>query len=379
MRGVFTRKTKKAGVIFWIDYIHPLTNARIRKPLPGVKTEAEAITVRNTELADAVRGVHGIKPKAKPMLFDSMIKEYLKWSKENKKSWQTDEYRAKPLRKFFKGRLLTDLNPFTVEKYKSKRSKEVTKQTVNKELIFASQVYEKALEWKKFDGLNPFKGKRYKLPKPKKPGSLEPYEVEAIMSEINHPVKRDMVEFAFNTGWRISEIRGLCWYDVDIEKGIATIVNPKNKNTVEVELNEVALAIIQRQKRRGQYVFCKLNGDNFKTNLNALIGAAATRAGVELPHRKAWHIFRRTWASMMLQAGCDVETLRVLGNWKDHSMPLWYANSANSERKRELLNNLPKLISVPQECHRNGEKGQKLAKTGKIAPFKKVVEIAANT
>ena len=375
MRGTFTRRTKKAGLAYWIDYIHPMTGVRVRKPLPGVKTETEANRMRGLELADAVRGQHGIKPKAKPILFDSMVDEYLKWSKDNKGSYATDGHRAGHLKEFFQGKLMSDLSPFSVEKYKSKRAKEVTKQTVNKEVIFGSQVFEKAVEWRKFEGANPFKGKRFKLPKPKKPGSLEPFQVEALMAEITHQVKRDMVEFAFNTGWRISEIRGLCWYDVDLEKGTATIVNPKNKNTIEVELNATALDIVGRQKNKGQHVFCKHNGDPFKTNLNGLIGAAAGRAGVELPPRKAWHVLRRTWASMMLQTGCDVETLRQLGNWKDHSMPLWYANSANSERKKELLNKLPKLFSVPQECHRTDKIRQKTAKTGENAPFQKVVEI----
>jgi hypothetical protein len=46
---------------------------------------------------------------------------------------------------------------------------------------------------------------------------------------------------------------------------------------------------------------------------------------------------------MMLQAGCDVETLRILGNWKDYAMPLWYADAANREHQKTALNRLPKL------------------------------------
>jgi hypothetical protein len=46
---------------------------------------------------------------------------------------------------------------------------------------------------------------------------------------------------------------------------------------------------------------------------------------------------------MMLQSGCDVETLRVLGNWKDYSMPLWYADAGDGSHRRKLVNSLPKL------------------------------------
>ncbi len=55
------------------------------------------------------------------------------------------------------------------------------------------------------------------------------------------------------------------------------------------------------------------------------------------------HILRRTWASMMLQNGCDVQTLRVLGNWKDYQMPLWYAKAAGLEGRKAALNQIPDL------------------------------------
>ena len=77
------------------------------------------------------------------------------------------------------------------------------------------------------------------------------------MDEIDHTVKRDMVDYAFNAGRRISDIRKLYLYDVDLYRGATTIVNPKNKNTVEVELNKAALNIIQRQDKNNQHLFSK--------------------------------------------------------------------------------------------------------------------------
>jgi integrase len=124
-----------------------------------------------------------------------------------------------------------------------------------------------------------------------------------------------MVAFAFYHGCRISEIRKLKHNDVDLDKGRATIVDPKNGQTVEVPLSDEARYIIARQTRRSELVFCKLNGDPWKTNLYAVVENAAEGAGVELPPRKAWHIFRRTFASAFLQNGGDLESLRVQGNW----------------------------------------------------------------
>ena len=124
---------------------------------------------------------------------------------------------------------------------------------------------------------------------------------------------------------------------------MAWIADPKNSEPVEIELNDEALSIISRQTKRGEFVFCNKNGKIYKTGITAVFKNAAFRVDVYLPPRKAWHILRRTWASMFLQNGGDVETLRVLGNWKDYSMPMWYADAANAAHKKKILNRIPKI------------------------------------
>lgn len=353
----------KRCISYGIDYVHPQTGQRIKKILKGVSSMEKAFELRNIELADASRGAinkaYGLKGNGKPVLFENMVNAYLVWSKENKDSWQTDEHRAKPLLLAFKGKLASDINPFMAEKYKMARAKQVNKKTVNKELSFARQVFDKAIEWKKWDGGNPFAGVKFRIKKGKKPGALTPEQVLAIRDNITHPVKQDMVGFAFYAGWRISEIRKLKWDDVDLDRGTAWVVDPKSGNTVEIELDPKAVEIVSRQQKRSEFVFCHKNGKPYKTNLHDVIRNAATRAGVYLPPKKAWHIFRRTWASIMLQRGCDVETLRVLGNWKDTSMPLWYAEAAGSEQRREALSRVPDLDELKTDG-RNKEEIEKV-------------------
>jgi integrase len=347
--GVYSFKGKKRTT-YGIDYIHPQTSARVRKILKNITSEAKAAEIRAIELADAARGAinkaYGLKAKAVLVSFEAMTKAFLEWAKQNpdRKSWRTDEHNAKPLLRAFKGKLMSDITPWMVEKFKVARIKEVSKRTVNNEIVLGSQVYKKAAEWKRYMGENPFlKAGRFRIDKGKKPGALSPEQAEAVISAIQHPVKRDMVAFAYYAGWRVSEIRKLRWEDLNLEAGLAWIVDPKNKETVEIELGDMALEIVRRQERRSEFVFCHKNGKAYKTNLGDVVKNAASRAGVALPPRKRWHIFRRTWASMMLQAGCDVETLRVLGNWKDHTMPLWYAEAAGRRQRRAALNRVPVL------------------------------------
>jgi integrase len=359
--GVYSIEGRK-GTSYGIDYVHPRTGQRVRKILKNATSESEANTLRSIEIADAARGAtdaaYGIK-RQKYFLFTDALDLYLEWSTENKKSWQTDEHKAKPLRRAFSGIHMADISAFAVERYKSDRAKEVEKITVNKELILGCQVYKKAIQWGKHEGENPFSiAPKFKIPKSKKPGSLTPDEAQAIMDEITHPVKKDMVLFACLAGWRISEIRKLKWADVDVDHGTAWIMDPKNSQSVEIELSDEAVKLISRQEKKGDHVFCYKNGREFKSNLHKVIKRAAARAGVELPPRKAWHIFRRTWASMMLQNGCDVETLRVLGNWKDYSMPMWYADAAGRSRKKAILDKLPEMF--------NGRKKAEIQKVVKL-------------
>lgn len=112
-----------------------------------------------------------------------------------------------------------------------------------------------------------------------------------------------MAAFAFYQGWRIGEIRNLKWKDVDFDAGTAWLEGPNNSNPVEVEVSDMALEIISEQPRRRpeDYVFSKKNGKPFKHNLWDGIKKAAGRAGVWLPPRKAWHIFRHTWATEMIR------------------------------------------------------------------------------
>lgn len=356
--GVFRVEGKK-GISFGIDYMHPQTGARIRKILKDATSEQSAFEARSIEIADAKRGAfnkaYSIHDGRRPVLFEDMADTYLKnWSEANKDK-RTDKNRIGTLTTFFKGKLLSDISPFMVEKFKVTKAKEISKSTINKYLSLGSQIFEKAKLWEKFSGINPFLAvDRYRVKKGKKPGCLTPEQVGAIMAEIKHPVKRDMVEFAYNTGWRISEITGLRWADVDLVRGSAWVIDPKNSNTVEIELADRAVEIIKTQTKRGEYVFCKLNGDRFKTGIHGGFIQAAKKAGVDLPPRRAWHILRRTWASMFLQNGGDVETLRVLGNWRDYSMPMWYAEAAGADHKRKILNKIPKpdgrnLAEMPEE------------------------------
>lgn len=345
-RGVYIIEGK-LNTSYLIDYTHPGTGARIRKVVPA-NSEKQAADLRAIELTDARRGAvnkaYGIKGQCSPLLFTDALDKYLEYSRENKKSWQLDEYKAGILKKYFIGFTMGDITIYLVEQYKSFRAKQVQKKTVNHELILGRQTYKKVTDWGLYDGENPFaQVPNFKTSKAQKPGYLTADEASAIISHIIRPVQRDMAQFAFYEGWRISEIRALKRKDVDLERKVAIIRDPKNGQPAQMLLRDETCKIIQRQIKHGEYVFHKGNGEPFRTCLNGCLRNAAQRAGIPLPPGKLWHLFRHTWATMMLRAGADIPTLQAMGNWKDPTMPLHYAQSMREVERRALIGTLPTL------------------------------------
>jgi len=170
--GVYKVMGKKS-VSFGIDYIHPQTGERVRKILKGCKSESEAFDIRGIELADAERGLihtaYGMKTKGTPVLFEDMVDTYLKYHSMENKDYRTDKQRASILKNAFSGKLMSDINPFMIEKFKRTMVKTKARTTVNKYLSLGSQVFQKAVEWEKYKGENPFqKVSRFKIKKIKK-------------------------------------------------------------------------------------------------------------------------------------------------------------------------------------------------------------------
>jgi integrase len=79
--------------------------------------------------------------------------------------------------------------------------------------------------------------------------------------------------------------------------------------------------------------------DAFSVSLSplySLLKAAALKAGVDLPERSAFHIFRHTYATWMRrEAGLDTKGLVATGAWKDRKSADRYEHVVVSEEARK--------------------------------------------
>ena len=146
---------------------------------------------------------------------------------------------------------------------------------------------------------------------------------------------RPMVLLALNTGLRRSELFHLEWRHVNLHTRTLTIVGHKAKSgqTRHIPLNDEATSVLQNWKARNTgLVFPGRDGkplDNVrKAWANVLEAAEITDF--------RFHDLRHTFASKLVMAGVDLNTVRELLGHKNIEMTLRYAHLA-PEHKAEAV------------------------------------------
>lgn len=142
-----------------------------------------------------------------------------------------------------------------------------------------------------------------------------------------------MVLLAMNTGLRRGELTALTWDDIDLERKLLTVRAgyAKSGKARHIPLNSEAADVLRRWKRQ------RPNGRLFpvatiKKSWSALLRRAGIRAF-------RFHDIRHHFASRLVQAGVDLNSVRELLGHSDMAMTLRYAHLAprNTAAAVELL------------------------------------------
>ncbi len=164
---------------------------------------------------------------------------------------------------------------------------------------------------------------------------LWPEQAEAIFAEaekLDKAFAALLITLCY-TGLRLSEALGLTWNDVRLADGYAYVPDTKNDEPRAVFLPPVAVAALGNLSGRDGdvRVFRFAKGGH----LYQLLRATAFKAGVDLPERSAFHIFRHTYATWMRRyAGADSTSLIATGAWKDRKSVERYTHSVVSEESQ---------------------------------------------
>ena len=150
-----------------------------------------------------------------------------------------------------------------------------------------------------------------------------------------------MVLISINTGLRRGELFNLYWRNVDLHIKLLTIEGSgaKSGQTRHIPLNDEAHNALKQWKAQQQHthglVFPSRDGRPFTTVKKAWAGILGSAKIKEF----RWHDLRHTFASKLVMAGVDLNTVRELLGHSDIKMTLRYAHLA-SEHKAEAVSRL---------------------------------------
>jgi integrase len=341
-------------------------------------TPAEARDRAKQILGDAAVGVFPEAPRqriATEIIFREYLEgEYRQWRLLNRKDAANDLTRLKVNFLVDFGEFpLKEISPLLVEKWRSKRlSGGIKPATVNRDITVLKSALSKAVEWK-FIESNPLSTfKPAKIDKSAKVRYLDKEEIIRLRGALNERERKLMEErssanewrrergreellndplyyikalvlLSINTGLRRGEILSLTWENVDLNRAIITITGDfaKNGKTRHVPLNAEALIILQQWQKRTSsqgLIFPSKQGKKLKSVKSAWSGI------LELAKIKnfRWHDMRHHFASKLVMAGVDLNTVRELLGHSDMAMTLRYAHLAPEHK----ANAVAKLIEA---------------------------------
>lgn len=250
----------------------------------------------------------------------------VKWYREtNRKSRDNDRRALQWLDQFLGTLYLDEIDRAKIDQIRDAKLKTgVQPATVNRILEVVRVILNTAVkEWEWLD-----RAPRVKLLKTpnKRIRWLTRNEVARLLTHLPEHLQA-MVRFSLATGLRESNVTGLRWSQVDMERRVAWIHGDQSKSgrSIGVPLNREAALLLRDQIGQHQEFCFSYKGKrvlkaNTKAWRNALKAAGITDF--------RWHDLRHTWASWHVQAGTPIHVLQELGGWSEIRMVQRYAHLA---------------------------------------------------
>ncbi|MCK5663645.1 MAG: site-specific integrase [Thiotrichaceae bacterium] len=315
----------KRGETWWIQ-ITTKNGKRIQQSA-GTKIKREA-----QELHDKIKNDMWRQSNFDEKLRRSWQETVIRWlsEQEHRKSAGDDMQYLRWLNTYLKDTYLDQIDKDMIDYIKAEKlATGVTNNTVNHTLAFIRSVLNKAKnEWEWIGSVPPIKMLAVKKSRIR---WITKSEAEILFRELPDHLEA-MARFSLATGLRESNVTGLLWEQIDMQRQCAWIHadQAKANKDIAVPLNTDALAVIRAQLgKHATNVFTYKDKPVLKAGVRAWRNALA-RAGIE---NFRWHDLRHTWASWHVQSGTPLNALQELGGWADVSMVMRYAHLSSDHLK----------------------------------------------
>jgi integrase len=340
---------------------------RINLGRVGVITPAQARDKALAILGDVAKGIDPTDEKNKKQNFtlkEFIEKEYTPWVIEHRKVGQrTLNHITRCFLEPFGSKPLTDLTPALLDQWRTQRLKAgMSNETVNRDIATFKAAISKAVLWgfvttHPLDRLKLLKSDR--AIKVRYLSSEEEIRLRNVLITREEQIKADrdnanqwrrergyelypdlnqyefadhmrpMILLSINTGLRQGEVFSLRWENVNFERSLLTIEGAyaKSGKTRHIPLNSEVKYVLEswhKQSNKSDLVFPSINGQPFNTVKTSWKGI---RNAAKLKNFR-WHDMRHHFASRLVMAGVDLNTVRELLGHSDLAMTLRYAHLA---------------------------------------------------
>lgn len=204
-------------------------------------------------------------------------------------------------------------------------------------------MFYRAIDWEIYAKPNPLKKVRFFRPQRTVQG-LSRGEIAKVLRAAKKisetplsPIQTcfyDIAILALNTGLRRSELLNLRWKDM---KGDSLRIKGKGDKIREVPLNSKAKEAINRQQRRGEFVFDVPNRNNV-TVLHNTTRKVSEMTGVDFHI----HLLRHAFTTSLVERGVDFVTIGAILGHSTVTMSLIYSHT-DQEKMRRAVQSLEKI------------------------------------
>ena len=352
--------TRKIRNSWWVDFRCEGLRYRRRSPensQPGAKAY-ELLLRQRIARGEPLNGHEEDQGPPIPTFEEFSGKWYKTYVLTNNKPSGQDSKRGTlraHLVPFFGRMKLPEITSLDIEHFKAaKLESGLLPQTVNNHLTILGKCLRCAEEWGELQHVP--KMKHLKVP-PQKFDFFSREESAKLLGATDDPRSYALVLLALRTGLRVSELLGLEWVDIDLDRQLLSlrrsivrgvVTSPKNNRERHVPLTpQLCDALKVIQKPTGP-LFCDKDGvplTYFK--LKSALKKLCNKAGLRII---GWHKLRHTFASQLVAAGVSLKATQDLLGHSSISMTLRYAHLAPSALRSavELLEN-PQAQNIGQQ------------------------------
>lgn len=225
------------------------------------------------------------------------------------------------LRTYLRGVLLRDFTSDRIQQILEVKRKETSASTANHYLGLIRSILRRAHRWgwlESVPSFEPYPVKNQRL------RWLTQDDAQRLLAELPEHLA-EMAEFSLLTGLRQSNVTGLEWSQVDLQRKCAWIHpdQAKARKPIAVSLSDQSVAVLRRQLGKHPTRVFTYNGQPVTQTSTKAWRKALKRAGIK---DFTWHGLRHTWASWHVQAGTPLLALQQMGGWASMDMVQRYAH-----------------------------------------------------